>query len=215
MAFCQTGDYTPPMTFFWTSFSSARSAVGPSLRKGLLVLGCCVALAVQAQWQWLDKDGRRVFSDRPPPSDVPDKSILKRPGKATAAVPASVTANPGSSDPTSEGAKTPEEGVKRAADAAQAATGTSVARKAQAPSEIEIKKKQLADAEAARRKAEQEVVAKSKAENCERARASKRTLDSGVRLSRTTESGQREVFDDKIRAEESARVQEVIHRDCS
>jgi hypothetical protein len=33
-----------------------------------------------AQWQWLDKDGRKVFSDRAPSPDVPEKNILKRPG---------------------------------------------------------------------------------------------------------------------------------------
>ncbi|WP_216088085.1 DUF4124 domain-containing protein, partial [Shigella flexneri] len=30
--------------------------------------------------QWVDKDGRKVFSDRPPPVDVPAKNILKQPG---------------------------------------------------------------------------------------------------------------------------------------
>jgi hypothetical protein len=32
-----------------------------------------------AQWQWIDKDGRKVYSDRSPPSDIQEKNILKRP----------------------------------------------------------------------------------------------------------------------------------------
>ena len=32
-----------------------------------------------AQWQWTDQDGRKVFSDRPPPADVPPARILKQP----------------------------------------------------------------------------------------------------------------------------------------
>jgi hypothetical protein len=47
----------------------------------------------QAQWQWLDKSGRKVYSDQPPPSDVPVKNILRQPGKAGAA-PAPAVAAP-------------------------------------------------------------------------------------------------------------------------
>ena len=39
----------------------------------LLALACTWATGAFAQWQWLDKDGRKVFSDRPPPSEVPEK----------------------------------------------------------------------------------------------------------------------------------------------
>ncbi|MBF9265764.1 DUF4124 domain-containing protein, partial [Paracidovorax cattleyae] len=50
----------------------------------LLVLACACswALGASAQWQWIDKDGRKVFSDRPPPTDVPARNILKQPGGA-------------------------------------------------------------------------------------------------------------------------------------
>ncbi len=45
----------------------------------LLSLAC---LAAQAQWQWIDNAGRKVFSDQPPPLDIPAKNILKQPAKA-------------------------------------------------------------------------------------------------------------------------------------
>ncbi|MDD5336470.1 MAG: DUF4124 domain-containing protein [Rhodoferax sp.] len=37
-----------------------------------------------AHWQWLDKDGRKVFSDRAPPPEIPEKDILERPSLALA-----------------------------------------------------------------------------------------------------------------------------------
>jgi len=45
----------------------------------LAALVCMTGMQVSAQWQWLDKDGRKVFSDRPPPPEVPEKDILQRP----------------------------------------------------------------------------------------------------------------------------------------
>lgn len=45
----------------------------------LLALACTWSVGALAQWQWIDKDGRKVFSDRPPPQDVPDSKVLKQP----------------------------------------------------------------------------------------------------------------------------------------
>ena len=39
----------------------------------------CLTPTVFAQWQWLEKDGHKVFSDRAPPPDIAEKNILKRP----------------------------------------------------------------------------------------------------------------------------------------
>ncbi len=48
--------------------------------------GLC--FAASAQWQWIDKDGHKVFSDRAPPPEIQDKNILKRPaGLKPAAAP--------------------------------------------------------------------------------------------------------------------------------
>src|SRR5690349_17538190 len=67
------------------------------LRVTVLALACALPAISLAQWQWIDKDGRKVFSDQSPPADVPDRNILKRPGVktpvATAAEPASGTAS--------------------------------------------------------------------------------------------------------------------------
>lgn len=152
------------------------------------LVGLCV-FSAQAQWQWLDKDGRRMFSDRPPPAEVPEKSILKRPGR------------PG----LSPAAANPVEGAGAQGNIPKLPT---------IDNELEKKKKAAADQEAAKRKAEEEKFAVARAENCSRAQVDKKTLDSGVRLSRTNAQGEREVFDEKIRGEETARLQGVINSDC-
>ena len=74
--------------------------------------------------------------------------------------------------------------------------------------------KQAADADAAKRKAEEERVAKIQADNCARARQAKVGVDSGVRMARTNEKGEREFFDDAMRAEEAQRLQGMIDQNC-
>ena len=65
------------------------------IQRFLLVAACLVSVSAAAQWQWLDKDGRKGFSDRAPPPEVMEKDILKRPlGKASAPVPQSEASAP-------------------------------------------------------------------------------------------------------------------------
>jgi hypothetical protein len=80
--------------------------------------------------------------------------------------------------------------------------------------ELETKKKQAAEAEAAKRKAEEDRVTKARVENCARAKQSLSTFDSGLRISRTNASGEREVMDDTARALERARIQGLVESEC-
>ncbi len=151
--------------------------------------------AAFAQWQWIDKDGRKVFSDRAPPADILDKNILKRPaGRAPSAPPAEENA-----------------GSAEAAAPALPASGSKVAT---IDKELEAKKKQAADVEVAKRKADEERVTKAKVENCARAKQAKTSFDSGVRISRTNAAGEREIMDDAARAAEAKRIQGIINTDC-
>jgi hypothetical protein len=163
----------------------------------LTLVGICGTAA--AQWQWLDKDGRKVFSDRAPSPEVLEKDILKRPNAvAKAAVPVAKDAAPGEVD--------------------ASAAVPSMARTASAPGgqdkDLEAKKKQAADAEAAKRKADEDRVAKTKADNCARAKQAKSSFDSGIRISRTNASGEREILDDTARAVELNHVQGIIDSEC-
>ena len=148
-----------------------------------------------AQYQWIDKDGRKIYSDRPPPADVPQKSILREPRSATRAALRA---------PAEAGASTP---AASTAPAPAAPTGTDKA--------LEEKKKQADAAEAAKKKDEEQKLAAQRAENCRRALLSKASLDSGVRVTRTSEKGEREFLDDAARAAEQQRVQSVIQSDCA
>ena len=157
------------------------------------------AAGVCAQWQWLDKDGRKVFSDRAPGADVPDKNILKRPAGQRVAPPAPVAST--------------EDPAATAAPAAPALPA-SAAKGVGVDKELEAKKKQAVDAEAAKKKAEEDRIIKAKIENCARAKQAKTTFDSGVRVSRTNAAGEREVMDDAARATEAKRIQGIIDADC-
>lgn len=159
-----------------------------------IVLTCCLSMAAFAQWQWLDKDGRPVFSDRAPPPNIPEKSIVQRPGK-TVAMPES---NAATSDQ-----------VALPAQAAASAPKVSGVDK-----DLADKKKKTEAAEAAKRKAEEDRVAAAKADNCQRARSAKAGLDSGVRLARVNAQGKREVMDDTARMVETKRIQSIIDADC-
>ena len=157
------------------------------------------AAPAAAQWQWIDKDGRKVFSDRAPPPDVLEKNIVQRPASRT---------------------KAPAAEPENNAEAAKAAGGSAVAAPGSAPvlpaadKELEAKKKQAADAEAAKRKADEERITKAKIENCARAKQAKATMDSGVRIGQTNAKGEREIMDDAARAAETNRIQGIINSEC-
>jgi hypothetical protein len=151
-----------------------------------------VAFTASAQWQWLDKDGRKVFSDRAPPTDIPEKNILQKPSPrnlVSAVAPVAVA--------------TP---AKAKTDKVSTEGGTDKG--------LMEKKKQAEAAEAAKQKAEEEQNARIRAENCTRAQQAKAGLDAGGRMSRINEKGEREFFDEAARSEETARLQTIISSDC-
>lgn len=162
----------------------------------LLLAGWAFALSAAAQWQWIGKDGRKVFSDRPPPADIQDKDILKQPGGrgGRASVAPAVTEIPGPSVATAK-PNVPKISGKDA--------------------ELEAKKKKLEEEEAAKKKVEEEKVAKTKAANCEQAKKGMATIQSGVRVATTNAKGEREIMDDNARAAESKRIQAIVDRDCN
>ena len=167
----------------------------------LAVASSSFALAALAQWQWIDKDGRKVFSDRAPSADIPQKNILKQPGiKALSSSPATDA---------------------RAAAPAPSVTASVPAGKASAPklsgkdAQLEARKKLADDEEDAKKKAEEGKGAKAKADNCERAKKGLATVQSGVRLSVTNAKGEREFMDDNARLLEAKRLQGIAGSDCN
>lgn len=154
----------------------------------LLLVALGLGLPAAAQWKWRDQNDKLVFSDRPPPSEVPDARILQRPGAGH--TPAAV-----------------------AAPAAPQAAETAPKLPSQ-DKELQERRQQAEAQEAAKQAAQQEAQAKARADNCTRARRAKTTYDSGVRIARTDAKGEREFVDDATRAAESRRLQGIIASDC-
>ena len=175
------------------------SYTGPmkALRPALAALVFCAPLLASAQWLWLDKDGKKVFSDRPPPSDIAADRILKQPGVR---------------------GKSAEAPAAPAAEAAPAAAAAAPAVQPQRPAgkdrALEERRKLAESAEAEKRKAEAEKNAAIRADNCSRAKTAKAGFDAGYRIAQTNAKGEREILDDKQRAVEIKRLEGVIARDC-
>src|SRR4051812_14028477 len=121
-------------------------------RLQLLFLAAAFAVpAAMAQWQWVDKSGRKVYSDQPPPADIPSSSILKQPAKNAAGVPI----------------PPPAPAPVAAAPAAPKLTGKD--------KELEDKKKRAESEESDKKKAAEEERQALRADNCTRARRAKAT----------------------------------------
>lgn len=169
------------------------SNAGPTLLSLLVAASTLVPGLAQAQWKWRDAQGQVNASDRPPPQNIPLKDILAR----------------------------PNENVRRAAAPASPASAASAASAAAAtpprPSverELEARKR-AADAEKlARTKAEEERLGAQRAENCQRARGHLASLESGQRIARVNDKGEREVLDDRARADEMRQARDGIAAEC-
>lgn len=167
------------------------------------LLGCCLLLplAAQAQWQWIDKTGKPVFSDTAPPPDIPEKNILRRgnlpPPRPNPGV---VNLSPGADD------KAPGASAPAAAPAPEA--------KPRVDKDLDDKIKKAEQEEKAKKAAEEQKIAQARAENCSRARQAKATYDSGIRVARLNAQGEREIIDDNVRAQETKRLQALIDSDC-
>jgi hypothetical protein len=168
----------------------------------IALLGATLALPAAAQWKWRDKSGQTQYSDLPPPAAVPEQDILSRPNAASRR--AAVAA------PAVNAASASASAIK---SVASAASTPGVAKPAVEP-ELEAKRKKAEADQAAATQAEEAKVAVAKAENCSRAKVQLRSLESGMRIARTNDKGEREFLDDKQRADESKRTRDVISSDC-
>ncbi len=169
----------------------------------IVVAASLLSFGASAQWQWLDKDGRKVFSDRAPPASVLERDILKRPGQPKPLRPQNGTMAEDASKPTTQAEK---------GESAQPAA--SAAKQSGLEKELTERKKKTEQVEADKRKAEEVRISTARADNCERAKSAKSGLNSGVRLSRINKQGEREVMDDAARAVEAKRIESIISTDC-
>ena len=158
-----------------------------------------------AQWQWLDESGRKTYSDRPPPAHIPEKNILKQPPGSNVRLPTIVLP------------KADVPGVAPNSETAAAVPSEASAVPVQ-PTAEELKRQKEEAAqkavEAAKRAEENARIALQRQENCNRAQASLRTLQSDVPLAEIGTDGQQTVMSDAKRQQSIQRAQGIVARDC-
>jgi len=163
----------------------------------LWIAACTTTLAASSawaqQWQWLDNNGNKVFSDRAPPPEIPESNILKQPKSTT----------PRSGISYGDGNTTSEQPKAEAAPVISGKDKALEAAKAKADAE-----------EAAKKKKEDAERAKMRAENCKNARSIKTTLQSGKRLNHINDKGERVTMDDATRTARLRQAEKVIASDC-
>ncbi|RJG20813.1 DUF4124 domain-containing protein [Massilia cavernae] len=166
----------------------------PTFRR--LLAGAALLAAAgmaNAQYVWIDEKGIKQFSDRSPPSSIPDKNILKAPGRQPVAlVPTDVDAQ-----------------AKAAADAKTAAAAAKAAPLTVAERNMDFNKRAAEKAERDKKAAEEAKMKAAVAENCTVARDYMAQLDSGVRLA-TTSKGEPAYMSDAERALNKAKTAKVI-----
>jgi len=154
-----------------------------------MVLIAVLCLPASAQWKWRDSTGRTQYSDLPPPPGTPDSSILVRPASAPVRASADASAASAAAAPALPPAKTVEP-------------------------ELEKKLREEKQAKVAKAKREDQKMAAQKADSCARARNQLLGLNEGLRVATVNSKGEREMLDDKGRADETQRVKAIIKADC-
>jgi hypothetical protein len=148
-----------------------------------------------AQYVWVDANGTKQFSDRPPPPGIPAKNIIKQPGGAASSKAANTDLAPAAAPlPAGADDKTPPSLADR---------------------EAEYRKRVKAKEEADKKAGTAAAAKANKKAACEGARAYKRSLDQGTRVTTTDKNGERSVMDDAQRAAEAARANKTIAEACS
>ncbi|MBA5638625.1 DUF4124 domain-containing protein [Duganella sp. LX20W] len=152
--------------------------------------GALLALSTQAlaQYLWIDEKGIKQLSDRPPPPNIPEKNILKAPGKPLF--------NPN--------APAPDEQAPDAAEPKTKAPPTLGERNA------DFNKRRAEAAQAAQKSAEEAKRKAAEQSACEAARNNQRALDDGIRITTYDKDGQRTVMGDAERAELAKKTQQAL-----
>jgi type IV secretory pathway VirB10-like protein len=167
----------------------------------ITLIGLVLAASAQAQWKWRDAKGNVQYSDRPPPPGTLDKDVLQRPAAASRNV-----------------VVVPVMPVMPVGQAASAASAPAPRPAASAPTKAEqeaaARQKQEQDRDAAKQKEEERRLAAQRRENCSRAQAGLRDLQSGTRITRTNEKGERVFMDEAQIAAEVARARDVVSSEC-
>jgi hypothetical protein len=160
-----------------------------------IVLAGFTSTPSEAQWVWKDGNGRTVYSDRPPPSEIKPANIVRQPITQPLAKPSPEIAP-----------------LDDASDTKNAPASN--APKTVAEREMDFRKRQQERADGEKKAAEEQTKSATKTAECDRARGYMKSLDDGVRITRTDASGNREFLNDEQRAAEADRTRKIIQSAC-
>ena len=181
----------------------ANSQVIRAIITTAIVLAGFASAPSEAQWAWKDGNGRLVYSDRPPPSDIKPANVVRQPSTQALANPAPA------SGPLDDSGKPSDAKNSDAKNPAPNAPKTIAER------EMEFRKRQQERADSDKKAAEEQTKNATKTAECDRARGYMKSLEDGVRITRTDASGNREFLDDAQRAAEADRTRKIIQSTCS
>jgi hypothetical protein len=177
------------------------------------VAGLAVAIAMVAastsalaQWAWKEDNGRMVYSDRPPPSNIKQSQITRQPTLIAPAPPVTPAAAP---------AQPPAGVAPGAADIREPTTKGPAAPKTVADQELEFRKRQQAREAAEKKAADDQAKATQQAQDCDRVKGYIQSLESGVRITRADNDGNPHFLDDNERAAELDRSRAVAAKTCA
>ena len=158
------------------------------MQRLLAFLGAlALAAAAQAQlYKWVDQNGKVQYGDNPPPGAKVTK--LKAPAGAA---PPPATAAAKDAKGAKKGPLTPAE------------------------QEQEYRKRQAEAAKASQKDEQARKDADTRSDNCARAQESLRGLESGQRIARTDEKGERYYIDDETRARETDKARDLAKQWCN
>jgi outer membrane biosynthesis protein TonB len=154
-----------------------------------LFAGAALLLAAglaQAQYVWIDANGLRQYSDRPPPPSTPPEKIIKSPQPVALAIEAPPAPAP---DPKAQ----PKKGAPTLAER-----------------EADFRKRKQEGAEQDKKAAEEAQRKQAQLENCASARQYKAQLESGIRIADTGADGERGYISDADRATRLAKANRIV-----
>lgn len=167
----------------------------------IVALGIPGAALAQA-YKWRDQNGVTVYSDSPPPSNIPPGNILQAPKlkspPPTPAAPASAAASGG----------TPEQKTGQISRKLQTKTT--------AEREADYKKRQIEEQKKAKEQGEKTAQEEQRQAQCQGLAQNLATMESGQRMAKVDSKGERYFVDDAERAKDIAKArQDMAAAKCS
>ena len=174
--------------------------------RAALAFGMAVALGIPGTvfaqaYKWRDQNGVTVYSDSPPPSNIPPGNILQAPKLKSSPPPA---------------APPPAAARDAGADTKPALTSRKLQTKSVAEREADYKKRQIEDQKKAKEQSEKTAQEEQRQAQCQSLAQNVATLESGQRMAKVDSKGERYFVDDTERAKDIAKArQDMAAAKCS